>query len=347
MSMIKYLEMLEFMRPAGSVYEEAFINRYIKPLNPLIDTYGNLIVDVGTPNILFSSHTDTVHRKAGLQRVVVDKNRIVKIKHPLDSNCLGADCTTGVYIMIRMIEAGVVGRYVFHREEEIGLKGSAFIAKTTPQMLKGISAAIAFDRKGKNDIITHMGGHRTCSNEFAESLALALDMKYKPCSHGGGTDTKSYMGLVPECTNISVGYESMHATSESQNLYFLEALVETMINFDSSGLVIKRTPELPPVYVPSTHHGYGGYGGYGGYKNYQKDPTTVFELCQQNPYSVSRFLMRMGWDFETLEFALEKVKNTPQGREADFDDLWSDAVADDGTKISDEDGNKHHKVGIA
>lgn len=331
--MIQFLEMLEFCRPAGSVYEQAFIDRYIKPLGPQQDAFGNLIVDIGKPRIIWSSHTDTVHNESKLQRVIVDRNRIVRVKHPLESNCLGADCTTGVYIMMKMIEAGVEGRYIFHRDEEAGLNGSRYIAKNTPDVLKGIEATIAFDRKNKGDIITWQG-HKTASNDFAESLAAILDMGYKPSTNGMGTDTKSYSALVPECTNISVGYFNQHTNAESQDLFFLEKLIAKMVTFDSSSLVIKRTPEEPYVYKYQ-----GGYGG----RNYSAlnsgfgAETTVFDLCRSNPFTISRILEKMGWDFDTLENAIKTVQSIPSHLGNDWDDteLWGDAVSDDGSKLPD------------
>jgi hypothetical protein len=328
MTDILYLEMLEFMRPAGSVHEEAFINRYIKPLNPREDTFGNFIVDIGeNPHILWSSHTDTVHRKSGFQRVVVDKNRIVRVKFPTESNCLGADCTTGIYIMIEMIKAKVPGRYVFHREEEVGLRGANFIAKQTPELLKGIKAAIAFDRKGTKDIITHMG-HQTCSNNFAESLALALELDYKPSSNGMGTDTKNYTALVPECTNISVGYTGQHTSNETQDLKFLRKLVDRMTKIDVSALVFEREPKEPYTYQPPVRQ-YGGYQSYQG--GYKRKLETVYDLCADSPHTISRLLMRMGWDFETLEFAMDKIRSIPYNDHQN--PLWDDAVSDDGHKL--------------
>jgi hypothetical protein len=40
------------------------------------------------------------------------------------SNCLGADCTTGVWLILEMIKANVPGVYVIHSDEEVGGKGA-------------------------------------------------------------------------------------------------------------------------------------------------------------------------------------------------------------------------------
>lgn len=242
-------EMLEFQRPAWSVFEEAFIDRYIRPLDPEEDQFGNLWLDVGdNPNVLWSSHTDTVHNRSGLQLVKVRKG-VARLDHeghksdPKDRrpNCLGADCTTGVWLMTEMIREGVPGRYVFHRDEENGGNGSEFIATKNTELLEGIDMAIAFDRKGKNEVITHQGwNQRTCSDTFATELAGQLGMNFHKSKWGIFTDTKNYMYHVPECTNISVGYDHAHSANELQDLDFAKRLRDRLCQINTDNLPIKR-----------------------------------------------------------------------------------------------------------
>jgi hypothetical protein len=241
-------EMLEFQRPAFSVYEEAFIDRYIRPLDPEQDAYGNLWLDIGeTPTTLWSSHTDTVHAKAGFQRITT-KNGIARLselnhREGLKPTCLGADCTTGVWLMLEMIDAKVPGRYVFHRAEEIGGKGSSFVAAKTPERLAGINFAIAFDRRGQNEVITRQGFAQTASNTFADSLAEQLGMGFKKSANGIFTDTANYDHIVPECTNISVGYEHAHSVKEYQDLNFAFRLRDRICKIDTSKLIMARDPK--------------------------------------------------------------------------------------------------------
>lgn len=296
----EFLEMLEFRRPSGTVYEEAFIEKYLTPLDPVKDKFGNLMVDIGTkPNILWSSHTDTVHHKSGLQRVKVNKKtNVVQVVPHVDSNCLGADCTTGVWIMMEMIRAGVEGRYIFHRAEEDGALGSKYIAMHTPDILKGIDAAVAFDRKGATDVITHQGG-QTASVAFAQSLADILGNDYKPSSLGMFTDTKSYAHLVPECTNISVGYAHAHSKEESQNLTHLQWLRDQMVKFDSSTLVIKRTPGQPTSYASNYGTSWSPHKG-GAYEAW-KPPEEIYDIVRSYPQTISEILEEtFNLDFDTL-----------------------------------------------
>lgn len=243
------MDMLTYARPAFGQGEADFIERFLAPLEPHEDHYGNLWLQIGeTPNILWSSHTDTVHHNDGRQTVAIADGIVSLARKPgkkgrkaLDSSCLGADCTAGVWIMREMILAGVEGLYVFHRDEEAGGRGSRWIADNTPHLLEGITFAIAFDRKGYGDIITHQGG-RTASDAFAKSLAAILGGAFQPDDTGLFTDTASYSGLIPECSNVSVGYFKNHGPAETLDAGFLMKLRDTVVKADFSTLVAAREP---------------------------------------------------------------------------------------------------------
>src|SRR3546814_16306749 len=79
---------------------------------------------------------------------------------------LGADDGAGLWIMLGMIAAACPGLYLFHRGEEQGCLGSRWIERHTPELLANIDAAIAFDRAGLGDVITHQSYGRTCSAAF-------------------------------------------------------------------------------------------------------------------------------------------------------------------------------------
>lgn len=234
------IEMLRYRRPSFSATEQIFINKFIRPLGVTEDKFGNLMKVIGDePNILWSCHTDTVHWEEGLQQVKVT-NKHAMLPEKSKSNCLGADCTAGVWVMSEMIKANVPGLYVFHRDEENGGKGSSFIAKNTPDLLKDIDAAIAFDRFGTQSVITHQFS-RCCSDDFADSLIEQLPGS-KRDDEGLFTDTANYTEIVSECTNLSVGYNGHHSSREIQNMEFLGQLRDRMIKLDTSKLRFSRDP---------------------------------------------------------------------------------------------------------
>ena len=144
------------------------------------DTKGNIIVDVpladgGISKTLFSSHTDTVHRTDGFQRITYTENPSTGyIIQSSNNECLGGDDGTGVWLMTKLIEAGVPGRYIFHRAEEVGGRGSGWIETKGEYLLFGYQRAIAFDRKDKNSVITYQSCSRCCSDTFADELGNSL-----------------------------------------------------------------------------------------------------------------------------------------------------------------------------
>lgn len=243
-SVAEICEMLTYCRPAGSKTERSFIARFIVPTGAEPDKFGNYILRIGTAPILWSSHTDTVHRFEGKQTVAIDDAGYIVLAKGEKANCLGADCTSGVWLMLEMIRTEVEGLYIFHRAEESGGIGSGSIADQTPELLDGIQCAIAFDRYGTQSIITHQAGGECCSQAFADSLADKLPGRYKADPGGTFTDTASYTKLIPECTNISVGYYNQHCKSEDQEINHLLNLRDAMVEFTYEGLEIQRDPSL-------------------------------------------------------------------------------------------------------
>lgn len=223
--------MLQTMRPAGTKTEEDFIRQWIAPLGTELDGYGNEILRIGDSPVMFSSHTDTVHSLEGYQKIKHKAGWISLANGETRASCLGADCTAGVWLMREMIQAGVSGLYVFHREEEVGGCGSAWIAENTPHLLDGIQACIALDRKGTDSIITHQWGGRCASDAFAASMGKQFK-GYKADTGGSFTDSANYMHLIPECSNLSIGYEAQHSKDERLAYFHLLDLRDQLLRFD-------------------------------------------------------------------------------------------------------------------
>lgn len=283
------LDMVSYRRPHMSAAEEEFIERFISPLNPtsLLDPTDLpmcYMVEVaadngGTPPIIFSSHVDTVHRNSGRQKVCFDANMGLIYKD--DKEPLGADDAAGVWLLLQMIEANVPGRYLFHRGEECGGKGSKVVAQHHKDILEGVKYAVAFDRKADCSIITYQRGGRCCSDTFATALGARITARMPhhsgkprytlaPDDTGVYTDTAEYTSVIPECTNVSVGYYDEHTGNESLDLEYLLALRDAVIDH---AMWLDLPAERDPSKVESKWGKYGGgsygssYGGYYGRDN--------------------------------------------------------------------------------
>lgn len=203
----------------------------------MIDGAGNIHVDLrgSTGRTLFTAHLDTVHHSEGVNAVRIDRaTEPGQVFWRADGDAMGSDDGAGVALLAHMIEHGVPGYYVFFRGEECGGIGSKHMAQHMPALLKEFDRAVAFDRAGYYDVITHQAGGQCASDDFAQALAdqfnaADADFFFTPCSGGVYTDTAEFIGLIPECTNISVGYFSQHGDRENTNVTFLMQLAAAVL----------------------------------------------------------------------------------------------------------------------
>lgn len=287
------VEMLTYARPHRSSVEAAFVQRFVDPLGVHYDKFGNAYKRIGSAPILWSCHTDTVHHREGRQKLHIE-NGIVSLVGGQRGDCLGADDGAGVWLMAEMIRANVPGFYVFHAGEECGCLGSRFIAKERSDFLGGIKAAIAFDRKGTRDIITHQMGERSCSDEFALSLAAAIGMGYRPDDTGTYTDTATYVDLIGECTNVSVGYEGAHGLGECLNVRHLVKLRNRMVKFDPTSLTYSRQPgDVETWWQPDDHSSGMEYD------------EAIIQLVYDFPEAAASLIEKLGGNAEDLIRVIE------------------------------------------
>jgi len=206
----------------------------------------------------------------------VDIQRTGNIIHTGGKTVLSADCKIGVAIMLKMIEARVPGWYVFHVGEEKGCIGAGALAKRQDKWVIQPKISIEFDRHSYGSIITHQCMTRCCSEEFSKALGDQLFIPgYKPyASDDGGlyTDNYEYEAMIPEVTNISVGYWGHHTNREKQDIKYANLLLKALLKVDWSKLPVVRDPLDPKN---SRWGGGGGYSytrwGYDDYKNNRLD----------------------------------------------------------------------------
>jgi hypothetical protein len=182
----------------------------------------------GAVHTLFACHLDTVHTQNGYQQVKSLRGRPGALHSP-DGECLGADDGAGIWLMLEMIAADIPGTYVFHVGEERGCQGSRWLAVHRRDWLAGFQRAIGFDRPGTTDVVSHFAGQRGCSPEFVAELSWQLSShltgyELTPCRTGGLTDVRYYIDVIPECTNISIGYHQQHRRDEWLDTNYLKAL---------------------------------------------------------------------------------------------------------------------------
>jgi hypothetical protein len=319
------VDMLEYARPEGSASEEEFIDRFLDTLPRMQrDEYGNRYCIVGkeTPTVAWSSHTDTVHWDEGRQAIMLDEAGHMALDAYSEASCLGADCTAGVWLMRRMILAGKPGLYIFHRGEESGGKGSTWIAENTPDLVRSTQIMIALDRRGYDSVITEQMTGVTASKRFAASLAQQLGGRYAPDPTGTFTDSAFYSHLIPECSNLSVGYFDQHSENETLDYEFLDALLLALLRLDYGKLEVTRDHTVKAVRTArsymSTASSYVPYADHDTDRHYQEQwghdyetwspgsDNELVDLIRRNPEACA-MLMRQ-WDM-TADDLYEAIRD--------------------------------------
>lgn len=250
----KFIELTQYTEILG---QENALKKHL-PSNIKTDIIGNYYLKIGDSDTIFASHLDTAaHRREKVNHVF---DRVKKKDGTFDyfietdkKTLLGADDRAGVIIMLYMIEHNVPGLYYFFIGEESGLVGSSNILKEKPEFFQKYNKCISFDRRGYGSIITKQMGSKCCSNEFTNALIKEMNKcvnyPHENDPTGVYTDSAVFMDIIPECTNISVGYFNEHTTNEYQNITFLEKLCKGVINVDWENLPIKRDPK--PLDTPN------------------------------------------------------------------------------------------------
>lgn len=296
------LGMLKSVRPHGGHGEQMYINKLLSSIRRLgytyiIDDVGNIIVNNLSPHdttsaVMFTSHTDSVHRQEspdGTQQLeFIDADRTFVGVAPVQpqgftANCLGADCATGNYIMLRLLQANAKGLYCFFRQEESGGIGSDHF-RDDPNNQKywdKLTHCISFDRKGYTSIITEQWGGECASTAFANDLADLIEQadvekqleRFVADPTGSFTDSANFTDVISECTNLSVGYFSQHTANETQDLVFVDNLCNALERIDWTELNSYRTPVEKYTFSRSSYRQTGGFPDY--YYGWYDDAYTV------------------------------------------------------------------------
>lgn len=226
-----------------------FFRKFLKSTAPDLqfspDPTGNWhlripLADGSTSRTLFVAHYDTVDSVDTARKELVHIGDTLSLKQEpptlppdtlgykylkFDRRCLGADDGAGIEVLLSMAEAGVPGYYLLTWGEEAGAPGAYAAVETLDP--DDFDRVISFDRRGTRSIITHQWMGQTCSETFALELARQLHMGHVPDPTGSFTDSAIFSNYsFPECTNISVGYNSEHSSRETLDLKYLSRLIQ-------------------------------------------------------------------------------------------------------------------------
>lgn len=239
----KFIKLTKRTYPHGT---EELLKDHL-PIGYKSDGLGNYYLLIGDkPSTMFTCHLDTASKPIQNITHVFNGDFIETDK----TTILGADDKAGMVVLLSLIENKIPGLYYFFIGEEVGCIGSGRLAQVWDKtdFCNHITKVVSFDRRGTDSVITDQFYGTCCSDEFAKELANRLNnedvtFKFKPDPTGVFTDSAKFMELVPECTNISVGYYNEHTVNEKQDIVFLKRLCNAVTKIDWETLPIKRDPK--------------------------------------------------------------------------------------------------------
>lgn len=216
------------------------------PQNLKKDIVGNYYYIIGDkPQTMFTSHLDTADRNqsdVNLFSVMHEGNEYIITD---GDTILGADDKSGITIMLYMMDHNIPGLYYFFIGEERGGIGSHQLSYVFDEVdyLKNIKRCISFDRRKTTSVITQQMGRKCCSNEFGTALCNEYNksgLKLSLDPTGVYTDSASFIEQIPECTNVSVGYNKEHTGDENQNMTYLIKICQASLKVDWNSLPTVR-----------------------------------------------------------------------------------------------------------
>lgn len=228
------LDLLNITTPFGN---EGLIERFL-PFGGYFDEVGNYIIELGDSQSLFCCHMDTVGQEVENVNPLYNNGYI---SSKTTKSCLGGDDRCVMLCCLAMINAEVPGTYIFHVGEERVAIGADYIIANFD--LSKFKRAIEFDRRGTTSVITQMMMSPVCSDEFALDLCDKLGLNFVPDNTGIFTDVYKYKDLIPEVTNLSVGYYKEHSNKEKINAdWLIYEFIPALLNVDWENLITERDP---------------------------------------------------------------------------------------------------------
>jgi hypothetical protein len=249
----KFLKLTKRTYPYG--FEDQLASHL--PQGYFKDKHGNYYYKIGNSTTAFTCHLDTACKTQVVVNHKIDKNIISTD----GKSILGADDKAGMTILLYMIEKKVPGLYCFFIGEEVGCIGSGKACDDAVWV--HYDRMVSFDRRGTKSVITYQSSKRCCSEEFATELSNQLNrygMSMEPDDTGVYTDSAEFVDVIPECTNISVGYYKEHTHFEHQDIDHLIKLAIAVTKVDWESLPVKRD-HRKVEYKPYSYRNYG-YSSY-------------------------------------------------------------------------------------
>lgn len=251
-----------------------FLNKELSKYYKNIISQDGFIYVKGKDKICLTAHMDTVHKEL-IKDVDIKKENG---KHIISSpQGIGGDDRCGIYMILKILEAGFRPSIVFCEDEEIGCVGSNKFTDT--KFIKNLSKMyflIELDRGGFKNVVFY----DDANNDFHDFVLSTI---------GYGEEIGSYSDiceLSPVCgissVNIACGYYKAHRLEEYVVMEEMESAIKKTIKLMKEGLKNKIRYE----YIENKITSFDKYSDY--YDDWYDIPSTskfiTGYICYDNGY---------------------------------------------------------------
>lgn len=207
---------------------KAYLNKELSKYYKNVISKDGFIYAKGKDKICLTAHMDTVHKEP-VKDVVIGKE---DGKHIVSSpQGIGGDDRCGIYMILKILEAGLRPTIIFCEDEEIGCVGSSKFTDTKfINSLEKMYFLIELDRRGFGNIVFYDDANKDF-HDFVSDVT------------GYEEETGSYSDiceLSPACgissVNIGCGYYKAHTTNEYVIMEEMESTIKAVIKLMKQGL---------------------------------------------------------------------------------------------------------------
>lgn len=212
---------------------------------------GNNLYNLDNPDMpILSAHLDQVKTNGKAEHfVMTPEKRIIGYNKNWQRTSLGGDDKNGIWIILKMLEAGHIVNFIISEGEERGCIGIHALetAKVLDKILELDTYCIVLDRKYDTDILKSGSGTTFCST-LAQSLCNFLGNHKYEVGTGSLSDTCTICDYC-ESVNMSVAYFNPHMATEYTDWGSLQEIcndikdvIESFVHF----------PTPPEIYKPKS-----------------------------------------------------------------------------------------------
>lgn len=233
----------------GSPDEEAiadYIESLLKDWKVPYTRTGNNLYHLDQPDMpILSAHLDQVKTNGKAEHFVMTPDKhIVGYNKNWQRTSLGGDDKNGVWIILKMLEAGHIVNFIISEGEERGCIGIHDLeyAKVLDKILELDTYCIVLDRKGNKDILKSGSGTTFCST-LAQSLCNFWGNDKYEVTTGSLSDTCTLCEYC-ESVNMSVAYFNPHTATEYTDWTRLQEILDNIITMVESFVHFPTPPEI-------------------------------------------------------------------------------------------------------